>query len=57
MPMMNGFELYDKIKKLDSKVKVCFMSGFDINSIEWESNLHHLKLNVSFQRQSKLRNF
>ena len=34
MPMMNGFELYDKIKKLDSKVKVCFMSGFDINSAE-----------------------
>ena len=32
MPMMNGFELYDKIKKLDSKVKVCFMSGFHINS-------------------------
>lgn len=34
MPMMNGFELYDKIKKLDSKVKVCFMSGFNINSAE-----------------------
>ena len=32
--MLNGFELYDKIKKLDSKVKVCFMSGFDINSID-----------------------
>jgi DNA-binding response OmpR family regulator len=34
MPMMNGFELYDKIKKLDSKVKVCFTSGFNINSAE-----------------------
>ena len=29
MPMMNGFELYKKIKKLDSKVKVCLMSAFD----------------------------
>jgi DNA-binding response OmpR family regulator len=32
MPMMNGFELYKKIKKLDSKVKVCLMSAFDTNS-------------------------
>jgi two-component system, OmpR family, response regulator ChvI len=29
MPKMNGFELYDKIKKLDSRVKVCFISAFD----------------------------
>jgi DNA-binding response OmpR family regulator len=34
MPMMSGFELYDKLRKLDSKVKICFMSGFDINSTE-----------------------
>jgi DNA-binding response OmpR family regulator len=32
MPLMNGFELYKKIKKLDSKVKVCLMSSFDTNS-------------------------
>jgi DNA-binding LytR/AlgR family response regulator len=23
---MNGFELYDKLRKLDSKVKICFMT-------------------------------
>jgi DNA-binding response OmpR family regulator len=32
MPLMNGFELYKKIKKLDSKVKVCLMSAFHKNS-------------------------
>ena len=31
MPAMNGFELYEKIKKLDNKVKVCFISAFDVD--------------------------
>ena len=26
LPNMNGFELYDKLRKLDSKVKICFMT-------------------------------
>jgi two-component system, OmpR family, response regulator ChvI len=35
MPEMNGFELYDHIKKLDDKVKVCFISahGVDFTSL------------------------
>ena len=31
MPAMNGFELYDKIKKLDNKVKVCLISAYDVD--------------------------
>ena len=31
MPAMNGFELYDKIKKIDNKVKVCFISAYDVD--------------------------
>jgi two-component system, OmpR family, response regulator ChvI len=31
MPKMNGFELYQKIKKMDGKVKVCFISAYDID--------------------------
>jgi response regulator RpfG family c-di-GMP phosphodiesterase len=27
MPKMYGHELYDKIKKIDNKIKVCFMTG------------------------------
>jgi two-component system, OmpR family, response regulator ChvI len=30
MPKMNGFDLYREIRKLDDKVKVCFMTAFDI---------------------------
>jgi two-component SAPR family response regulator len=26
LPKMNGFELYDKLRSLDSKVKICFMT-------------------------------
>jgi DNA-binding response OmpR family regulator len=31
MPHINGFELYDKIKKMDSNVKVCFISAYDVD--------------------------
>ena len=32
MPIMDGYELYDKIKKIDTKVKVCFMRAFDMDA-------------------------
>jgi two-component SAPR family response regulator len=25
---MNGYELYEKVKKLDDKVKVCFLTAY-----------------------------
>ena len=31
MPHINGFELYKKIRTIDDKVNVCFMTAFDIN--------------------------
>ena len=30
MPKMNGIELYNEIRKIDDKVKVCFITAFDI---------------------------
>jgi two-component SAPR family response regulator len=27
MPIINGFELYEKIKKIDNKVKICFLTA------------------------------
>jgi CheY-like chemotaxis protein len=29
MPKMNGFELYKEIKKLDSNIKVCFLTALN----------------------------
>jgi CheY-like chemotaxis protein len=34
MPKMNGFMLYEKIRKLDEKVKVCFLTAADMTYYE-----------------------
>ncbi len=31
MPNLNGFELYRKIRKIDDKVKVCFLTAGEID--------------------------
>jgi DNA-binding response OmpR family regulator len=31
MPDMDGFELYNEIKKLDPIIKVCFITGYEVN--------------------------
>jgi DNA-binding response OmpR family regulator len=36
MPKMNGFELYNEIRKIDDKVKVCFITAFDIKKEDVE---------------------
>ena len=35
MPKMNGFELYEKIRMIDDKVKICFMTASGINHEEF----------------------
>ena len=30
MPKMNGYELYKEIRKIDDKIKVCFLTGSEI---------------------------
>ena len=30
MPKMNGFELYRKLQKIDSKPKICFITAFEM---------------------------
>jgi len=30
MPKMNGFDLYREVRKKDSRVKVCFLTAFEI---------------------------
>ena len=44
MPKMSGFELCDKIKKSDSKSKVCFISAFDPYSKELKEDFLSLKI-------------
>jgi two-component system, OmpR family, response regulator ChvI len=44
MPKIDGFELYDKIKKIDKKVKVFFISAFDIDRAEISKKYPGLKI-------------
>jgi two-component system, OmpR family, response regulator ChvI len=30
MPKINGFELYEKIRRIDSKVKACFITAYEV---------------------------
>lgn len=32
MPNIDGFEFYEKVKKIDSKVKACFITAYDVHS-------------------------
>lgn len=39
MPEMNGFELYKQIKKIDDKVKVCFLTAGEMDYEQFEKEL------------------
>ncbi len=34
MPEMNGFELYERLSQVDNRVKVCFLTAFDVEYFE-----------------------
>jgi DNA-binding response OmpR family regulator len=31
LPKMDGFELYDKMKAIDNKVRICFITAYEVN--------------------------
>ena len=43
MPGMNGFQLYRKIRDIDSKVKVCFLTAFDESRVELRTSFPFLE--------------
>jgi len=36
MQKMNGFEMYNEMRKIDDEVKVCFITAFDIQKEDME---------------------
>jgi two-component system, OmpR family, response regulator ChvI len=44
MPRMTGFELYKEIIKIDNKVKVCFLTAYDLSYDEFRQQLPALNL-------------
>jgi DNA-binding response OmpR family regulator len=43
MPGMNGFQLYQKIRGIDNKVKVCFLTAFEESRGEFKSTFPFLE--------------
>jgi DNA-binding response OmpR family regulator len=43
MPGMNGFQLYHKIRDIDDKVKVCFLTAFEEARGEFKSSFPFLE--------------
>jgi CheY-like chemotaxis protein len=50
MPNMNGLELHREIRKIDEKVKVCFITAFEVYREE-PKNEFQIPLNASSQQQ------
>jgi DNA-binding response OmpR family regulator len=50
MPNMNGFELHREIRKIDEKIKVCFITAFEVYYEELKKKFHN-SLNASSRQQ------
>lgn len=46
MPKLNGFELYSKIARQDPKIKVCFLTGYEI--FDRSFRMAHPNSNLAF---------
>ena len=51
MPDMNGFELFEEIRKIDNKVKACFLTAFGEGYTEEFGRRFPSSINVSFVRK------
>ena len=50
MPEMNGFQFYREIRKKDEKVKVAFMTAFDIYEGEFNKIFKNTKVDLFFRK-------
>jgi DNA-binding NtrC family response regulator len=53
MPQMTGFELYKKLKTIDDKVKVCFITAFEDYREEFKESFPELDEAKYFIRKPK----
>src|ERR687897_3318323 len=51
MPNMNGFDLYEEIRKIDNKVKACFLTAFGEGYTEEFGRRFRSSVNVNFIRK------
>ena len=51
MPDMNGFELFEEIRKIDNNIKTCFLTAFGEGYTEEFGRRFSSSINVSFIRK------
>jgi DNA-binding response OmpR family regulator len=54
MPTMNGFELYRHIKKRDQKIKVAFMTAFEVYEDEFKRVLPSIDVKCFFKKPVRM---
>jgi two-component SAPR family response regulator len=55
MPNMNGLELYREIRKVDAKVKICFVTAFDIYLESSKRNFIGIQMeNIKIKKKTQI---
>lgn len=54
MPSMNGFELYKKLREIDSKIKVCFITAFEMYEEEFKKLFPSYQVRCFIKKPIKL---
>jgi two-component system, OmpR family, response regulator ChvI len=54
MPSMNGFKLYKKLREIDSKIKVCFITAFEMYEEEFKKLFPSYEVRCFIKKPIKL---
>jgi len=57
MPVMNGYQFIKKVKEIKPQVKVFFISAFEINEIEFRTELPFVKVDEFIKKPILLEDF
>jgi two-component system, OmpR family, response regulator ChvI len=59
MPIMNGFELYKEIRRVDEQAKICFITAYEIDDNDFKKSFptmtlrHFIKKPISLDKLAK----
>jgi DNA-binding response OmpR family regulator len=56
MPMMTGFELYNKLHQIDEKAKICFITAFELYYDEFKRVFPKIKVECFIRKPVSINN-
>lgn len=54
LPNIDGFELYDKIRNMDKRIKVCFISAYQMNYLALRDQYPELEIDCFIPKPVKI---